>query len=98
MPRQLIAATGKQNVSAGALLTARLLGVRHVVQATTRLASPATLVVRLGAAADALHGLSAFGLAIIDRRWRRVALLDAAAATSFAAAGVRELARATEGS
>ena len=72
---------------------ARVLGVRHLVQAgTTAMAlraepgSPVPL--GLGAAVDVLHASSMVGLALVDRGARRVALADTGVELALAAAGV----------
>lgn len=71
---------------------ARVLGVRHLVQAgVTAVAlradpgSPYALAG--GAAVDALHAGTMVGLAAVDRRARRVALADAGVELALATAG-----------
>ena len=71
---------------------ARVLGVRHLVQAGLALAaqwaepgSPVPLV--LGAAVDVLHAGTMVGLAVVDRGARRVALADTGVELALAAAG-----------
>ncbi|MEU2616344.1 hypothetical protein ABZ570_33005 [Micromonospora sp. NPDC007271] len=64
--------------------TLRVLGVRHLAQAAVTLRRPAPAVLVVGAAADLLHGTSALALAAIDRRQRRLALLDSAIAGGWA--------------
>lgn len=66
---------------------ARVLGARHVLQAGVELAAWPRWR-RLGATADLLHAASGVGLAAVDPRWRRVALADAALATSWAVVGI----------
>ncbi len=65
----------------------RVLGARQIIQAllTGRAATPAVLW--LGAEADVAHAASMIGLAIVERRYRRDALGDAAIAVAFAVAG-----------
>ena len=72
---------------------ARVLGVRHLVQAGLTAAaaraepgSPVPLA--LGAAVDVLHASTMAGLALVDRGARRVALADTAVEVALAAAGV----------
>ena len=62
----------------------RVLGVRHLAQAVVESLGPQPFVRYLGAAVDGLHALTAAGLAVLDRRWRRGALTDTAIAASFA--------------
>jgi hypothetical protein len=61
----------------------RVLGVRHLLQAGVEALAPAPAVHYLGAAADGLHALSGIGLAVLDRRWRRAALIDSAIASAL---------------
>jgi hypothetical protein len=72
---------------------ARVLGVRHLVQAGLTAAalraepgSPVPLA--LGAAVDVLHASSMVGLALVDRGARRVALADTGVELALATAGV----------
>jgi len=67
---------------------ARLLGGRHLVQAAVTVTRPLPTVLLTGAAADALHAMSGVALGVLDARWRRPALLDAAMAAAFATAGL----------
>jgi hypothetical protein len=103
-PRALIKLTGdpvtgqpagaaQPRPSGRACGVARVLGVRHLVQAgTTAMAlraepgSPVPL--GLGAAVDVLHASSMVGLALVDRGARRVALADTGVELALAAAGV----------
>ena len=96
-PGLLIALTGDPAPRrAGAV--ARLLGVRHLVQAGLTVAalraepgSPVPLA--LGAAVDVLHASSMVGLALVDRGARRVALADTGIEVSLAAAGALSAAK-----
>lgn len=72
---------------------ARVLGVRHLVQAGLTVpalrAEPGSPVpLALGAAVDVLHASSMVGLALVDRGARRVALADTGVELALAAAGV----------
>ena len=73
----------------GPRTTARVLGMRHLLQAAITGGDPSLRGLGLGAAVDAAHAASMAGLAVADRRWRRAALIDALAATTFAVAGLR---------
>jgi hypothetical protein len=64
----------------------RVLGVRHLLQAGVEAFVTTPTVHYLGAAADELHALSGIGLAVLDRRWRRAALIDSAIASTLGAA------------
>jgi hypothetical protein len=84
-PRRVLALTQPGRAApVAATRVLRVLGARHLVQTAVQLAGPAPLVHHLGAAADALHALTGAGLAAVDRRWRRAALIDCLVATGFA--------------
>lgn len=70
-----------------ATLAARVLGVRHVVQALACLTHGTPLVRRMGQATDLLHAASMGALAAYDPARRRQALTDGTVALGFAAAG-----------
>ncbi len=78
---------------------ARVLGVRHLVQAgLTASALRATepepaLPLGLGAAVDLLHASTMVGLAVLDRGARRVALADTGVEVALATAGLVTAAR-----
>jgi hypothetical protein len=61
----------------------RVLGVRHLLQAGVETLVPMPTVHYLGAVADGLHALSGVGLAAVDPRWRRAALIDSAIAATL---------------
>jgi hypothetical protein len=68
---------------------ARVLGARHVLQAAvTAAAAPGAEALGIGAAIDLTHAASMAGLAVLDRRVRRVTLTDAVIETGFAAASL----------
>jgi hypothetical protein len=68
---------------------ARVLGARHLVQAAvTGGIGPSAELLGLGAALDITHAASMAGLALADRRVRRVTLTDALIEIAFAAAGL----------
>jgi hypothetical protein len=68
----------------------RVLGVRHVLQATGEYVF-GDAALRLGVRIDELHALSGFGFACANARWRRAALADAAITSGFAACGLIEM-------
>ncbi|MBE7190534.1 hypothetical protein, partial [Jatrophihabitans endophyticus] len=74
-----------------AVVVGRILGVRHLVQATLSGVRPTSEVLAMGAWVDAVHALTALGLAGTDRARARAALTDAAFASAWAAAGYRDL-------
>lgn len=66
---------------------ARLLGTRQLAQAALTAPEPNAMTLALGVEADLAHALSMLGLAVLDRRRRRLGYTDAVVATAFAAAG-----------
>jgi len=72
---------------AGEVATARVLGARHVVQATVELACGPCWR-RTGVVVDVAHGVSMLAIAAASPRWRRAALSDASVAAAFAAFGI----------
>lgn len=86
-PRWLIAHCRRENTGRAPVTVMRVLGVRQLLQGVTTLAVPERAVVEMGAATDATHAMSGFGLAATSPPWRRAALADSAVAQSFAVAG-----------
>lgn len=74
-----------------AVVTVRVLGVRHLIQAAVTGWRPGPAVLAVGAGVDALHGLTAVLLAGLDRRQRGPAVAETglAAAWITAAAAAR---------
>ncbi|MDQ1530265.1 MAG: hypothetical protein QOE37_370 [Microbacteriaceae bacterium] len=64
----------------------RVLGVRQVLQAW---AMAGTDLRALGAIVDLLHLATMLPVALLSRRWRRAALLQAAMAAGYAVEGLR---------
>jgi hypothetical protein len=70
---------------ASAVITMRVLGARHVLQALATTTRPGPAVRRVGMAVDAVHALTAIILAACDR-WRRVpALIETGLAVAWIA-------------
>lgn len=67
---------------------ARLLGARHLAQATLTTLAPQPGVFAAGTGIDVLHATSMLMLAAIDRAARRTALADAVAEAALAAGGL----------
>lgn len=65
----------------------RVLGARHVVQATTTLLWPDRRVLEIGSVIDALHSATGLAFGSLDHGWRRGARIDALVATTFATVG-----------
>lgn len=78
-------------LDARSMRVVRVLGARHLIQATTILLTPrSTLLHAGGAMVDFLHASTMVVLAIFDGRRRKAALADAAIAGVFAAVELRE--------
>jgi hypothetical protein len=89
VPERVLRAGGQAPVPAAAVAVARVLGVRHLLQAAVGATAPTGPVARLGAAVDTAHTATCLALAGVSPRWRRAALLDAAVESGFAASGWR---------
>jgi hypothetical protein len=92
-PRRMIRAGTPRPPGPGAVMTARVLGARHLLQAmATAWAEAAGLppgpVLLAGAAVDATHAASMVALAAFSRPLRRTALADATLETAMGAAGI----------
>ena len=86
-PRWLIAHYRRETTGRVPVTVMRVLGVRQLLQGVTTVAVPARAVTELGAGTDAMHALTALGLAATARPWRHVALADTAVASAFGVAG-----------
>lgn len=67
--------------------TARLLGVRHLVQSALTAVVPLPVTFAIGGQVDTAHAASMLLLAAVSRPGRRAALTDALTEAAFAAAG-----------
>lgn len=65
----------------------RVLGVRQLAQAAAVTGVGGRRAMRAGVVVDGLHAASMVGLAAVDRRRRRAALIDAMVALAFGVAG-----------
>ncbi len=75
-------------VDRGALVVARILGTRELVQSALTGRHPTRKRLLAGAGVDTLHAASMLALARLDDRHRRLALHNAATATLLATASV----------
>lgn len=85
---QLALAVTREDSTPASRGVLRLLGARQVGQGVVLAAKPEEDLVRLGAFVDLAHATTAFGFAVLDRRWRRTALLSGLAATAFGVHGL----------
>lgn len=72
-------------------IVARILGVRQLTQAALSGHRPSPEVLAMGVWVDAVHAVSALGLAVVDSGRVRAGLSDAAIAAMWAGAGYRDL-------
>ncbi len=74
-----------------AVAVARILGARHLVQATFSGVNPSPEVLAAGTWVDSVHSVTAFGLAAADSRRARVGITDGIVAALWASFGLRDL-------
>jgi hypothetical protein len=86
-PERVLGVGGQPSIPAAAVVVARVLGARQLLQAALTATAPAGPLLGVGAAVDALHAGTDVGLAAVSPRWRHIALIDAVIAATFAASG-----------
>jgi hypothetical protein len=74
-----------------AVVVTRILGARHLAQATLSGINPSPEVIATGTWVDGVHSVTAFGLAAVDGRRARAALTDAIIAAAWALLGAHDL-------
>lgn len=74
-----------------ALAVTRILGARHLVQASFSGINPGPEVLAAGIWVDTVHSMTAFGLAALDRRRARGGVVDGIVAASWAGLALRHL-------
>ncbi len=84
-PGRALALLGAADSGRGSRGVLRILGARHLLEAAAERHWGSTAR-KFGVGVDAAHAGTALGFAMLDRRWRRVALADAAVAAIFASA------------
>jgi hypothetical protein len=85
-PDQVLALAGVRG-DPRARTAARVLGARHVAQATLSALRPSGRVLLLGVAVDGLHLCTDLAVGVVDRHRRRLALADAAVGAVLAGWG-----------
>lgn len=73
------------------LVIARILGARHLVQASLSGVNPGPEVLAAGVWVDTVHALTAFGLAVVDRRRARAGVTDGIVAGVWGGVGLHHL-------
>jgi hypothetical protein len=86
-PERVLAIGGQPSIPAAAVVVARVLGARQLLQSALTAAAPTGPLLSVGAAVDAVHAGTDVGLAAVSPRWRRIALIDAVIAATFAGSG-----------
>ena len=87
-PRRVLALTGADPDLPGAVVAARVLGTRHLLQAVAISAAP-TQAARWSGRIDGLHAASMLALATISPEYRRAALASAGVASVLGAGAAR---------
>lgn len=93
-PRQVMTNVHHVRVDRKSVVIARILGARQLTQATLSGFRPSPEVLAMGVWVDAVHAMTALGLAMLDRSRARAGLTDTAIAGLWAGAGYRDLASA----
>jgi len=84
------------HVDRWSVTVARILGVRHCLQALLSGYRPSGPVLALGVWVDMVHALTSATLVVIDRDRARLGVVDAVVASSWGLAGWRDLRRSTQ--
>jgi hypothetical protein len=90
-PRPVMSQVHHLQTDTKSLVTARILGGRHLAQAALSGIQPTPEVLAMGVWVDSVHALSAVGLALADGSRARAGLTDAAVAAAWAILGYRDL-------
>lgn len=88
VPARVLRALERSDHTRAQVVVARILGARNVLQAAVTAAVGGPSIRREGAVVDGIHVLTSLGMAAASRRWRRLALADAAIAAGLCAAGM----------
>ncbi len=94
-PQQVMTNVHHVKVDTKGVVIARILGARQLTQATLSGLRPSPEVLAMGVWVDAVHAMTALGLAVVDRSRARAGLTDTAVAGLWAGAGYRDLAGAS---
>jgi hypothetical protein len=90
-PRLVLAQVHGVRVDRKAVVVARILGARQLLQAGLSGINPSPEMLAGGVWVDAVHSLTAFGLAVGDRRRARAGITDGVVAAVWALLGWRHL-------
>lgn len=90
-PRPVLEQVHHLQVDSRSVVIARILGARQLAQAVLSGIRPSPEVLATGVWVDAVHAVTALGLAVTDRARARAGLTDAAVAGTWAVLGFRDL-------
>lgn len=90
-PREVLSQVPGVQIGPKALVVARILGVRHLVQACLSGVRPTPEVLAAGVWVDFVHSMTALGLGVTDHRHVRAALADSVVAAVWCATGFFDL-------
>jgi hypothetical protein len=90
-PDQVLGIVHGLRVDTKSRVIARILGARQLTQAILSGLRPSPEVLAMGVWVDAVHALTALGLALVDNRRARAGLTDTAIAGVWAAVGYHDL-------
>jgi hypothetical protein len=88
VPGRVLSAFERTEHTHAQRVVARILGARNVIQAAVVTVVGGRSIRREGAVVDGIHVVTCLGMAAVSRKWRRLALTDAAIAAGLCAAGV----------
>lgn len=91
-PREVLSRVHGVRVDHAAVVVTRMLGARHLVQAMLSGMKPSPDVIAAGVWVDAVHSITAVGLAVLDPRRARGGITDAIVAAAWAIFGIHDLA------
>ena len=90
-PRHVMTNVHHVRVDRKSVVIARILGARQLTQAALSGVRPSPEVLAMGVWVDAVHAITALGLAVLDRPRARAGMTDTAVASLWAGAGYRDL-------
>ena len=90
-PGRVLTSVRMVRVDRKSLIVARILGARHIVQATLSGINPSPEMLAAGVWVDTVHSMTALGLAVVDRRRIQGGVADAIVAALWAGLGWRHL-------
>lgn len=90
-PRTVLTAIRGVHIDRPAIVVTRILGARQLVQAVSSGVRPSPEILAAGVWVDAVHALTAFGLALADRRRARIGVADGLVAALWAGLGLHNL-------